>query len=70
MKNSLNIINNIEEFFETSPPFIAQPTMELRRDLGPEFTLKRAKLLIKLRTDLDKEEKKLIFENIEQALNT
>jgi hypothetical protein len=23
MKNSLNIINNIEEFFETSPPFIA-----------------------------------------------
>jgi hypothetical protein len=44
--------------------------MELRRDLGPEFTLKRAKLLIKLRTDLDKEEKKLIFENIEQALNT
>ena len=70
LKNSLSLLGNLEEFFETSPPFIAKPCMKLRHDLGPGFTFKMAKQLIKMRTDLDKEEKKLIFENIEQALKS
>ena len=57
MEACLKVINDILDFFDTSPAIIPMSILEFRRTNGPGFNMTTVKALLNLRVDLNSSER-------------
>jgi hypothetical protein len=62
MQSSLEIISDVERFFDSSPDFIAMVAEKIRKTHGSGFTINMVKALLNLRTDFSKDERIEVFQ--------
>lgn len=57
MKSGIEVLGDLLSFFESSPSFISMACEKLRKQHGPNFTIKTVKAILNLRSDLKKDER-------------
>ena len=57
MKSGIEVLDDLVNFFESSPAFISVACEKLRKTHGPTFQIGTVKAILNLRTDLSKEER-------------
>ena len=69
-KTTIEILNNIYDFFEVSLPLVVSSCLIIRQYIGPAFSGSAAKKLVSLRRDLTKKEREQSKKHCEEALKT
>ena len=67
-KSTIEILNNIYDFFEVTQPLIVSSCLIIRQYIGPAFSPSAAKKLVSLRRDFSKKERKESKKQCEEAL--
>ena len=68
IESSAKVMEEMLEFFESSPALISVAVLTLRKSHGSGFNAKTVEIMLKLRIDIDSSEKKQILQSCKEVL--